>query len=190
MSSTNRGAVRSESDYYRTPAWCVEAIAPHIAGEYRAVIDPGCGDGAITRGLIAAGWRGPFYGAESNPSRAKTALTSGIYDDVQFGDFLRCGLLQDMLSGTPREAIISVGNPPYSLAMEFVQQSMGLAGTVCMLLRLPWMAGQKRAPFHREHPSDVYVLPKRPSFTGKGTDSCDYAWFVWGPGPRGRWWVL
>jgi len=25
----------------------------------------------------------------------------------------------------------------------------------------------------------MFVLSKRPSFTGKGTDATDYAWFVW-----------
>lgn len=31
----------------------------------------------------------------------------------------------------------------------------------------------------QRHTPDVYVLPQRPSFTGKGTDSTSYAWFVW-----------
>ena len=40
----------------------------------------------------------------------------------------------------------------------------------------------------RAQEPDVYVLPNRPSFTGHGTDSCEYAWFVFGasrPKPRG-----
>ena len=31
----------------------------------------------------------------------------------------------------------------------------------------------------RAKPPDVFVLPDRPSFTGEGSDSADYAWFVW-----------
>lgn len=31
----------------------------------------------------------------------------------------------------------------------------------------------------RSHTPDIYVLPNRPSFSGKGTDSIEYAWFVW-----------
>jgi hypothetical protein len=30
------------------------------------------------------------------------------------------------------------------------------------------------------------VLPKRPSFTGGGTDATEYAWMVWGPTRTGR----
>lgn len=48
----------------------------------------------------------------------------------------------------------------------------------------------RRADFHRRHPSDVFVLPRRPSFTGGGTDATEYAWFVWGPGRGNRWYVL
>ena len=28
-------------------------------------------------------------------------------------------------------------------------------------------------------PTALHVLSKRPSFTGKGTDATDYAWYVW-----------
>ena len=45
----------------------------------------------------------------------------------------------------------------------------------------------ERAPFHAEHPAYIYPLAKRPSFTGEGTDSAAYAWWVWGPGRGGRW---
>jgi hypothetical protein len=32
---------------------------------------------------------------------------------------------------------------------------------------------------------DVLVLEKRPSFTGGGTDGCEYAWFIWRKGRLG-----
>jgi hypothetical protein len=38
-------------------------------------------------------------------------------------------------------------------------------GTVALLLRLNWLGSQERAMFHREHPSDILLLPKRPEFT-------------------------
>lgn len=34
----------------------------------------------------------------------------------------------------------------------------------------------------RANPPSLFVTPKRPSFTNGGTDSADYAWFVWGLG--------
>ena len=54
---------------------------------------------------------------------------------------------------------------------------------VVLLLRLNFLGTRGRAAFMRRHPPAVYVLPDRPSFTGKGTDSIEYAWFVW---PRER----
>jgi hypothetical protein len=61
-----------------------------------------------------------------------------------------------------------MSNPPYGLAMEFILESLRLTekrgGEVAMLLRLGWLASETRADFHRKHPSDVYILPKRPSY--------------------------
>ena len=49
-----------------------------------------------------------------------------------------------------------------------------------MLLRLSFLESKGRVKFHQDFPADVYVLAKRPSFTGDGkADSCAYAWFVW-----------
>jgi hypothetical protein len=63
--------------------------------------------------------------------------------------------------------------------MAFVEHCLELSSNVAMLLRLNFLASKKRNPFMREHCPNVYVLSDRPSFTGKGTDSIEYAWFVW-----------
>jgi hypothetical protein len=55
-----------------------------------------------------------------------------------------------------------------------------------MLLRLNFLGSSVRAQFMRSHTPDVYVLPNRPSFTGNGTDSIEYTWFVWRHGNAGR----
>lgn len=88
-------------------------------------------------------------------------------------------------------------NPPYTHALEFVKVGLSLTrsssveGVVAALLRINWMAGQGRRDFHQAWPCDVWVLPKRPSFTGDGkTDATEYAWFVWGAEYGGRWKVL
>lgn len=56
---------------------------------------------------------------------------------------------------------------------------MGISRVTAFLLRLNWLASQKRAFWLRKNTPSVYVLPKRPSFTGKGTDATDYCWAVW-----------
>lgn len=158
---------------------------PHL-DEPSCVLDPGCGDGAIGE-VVKATWPGALaLGTEIDNALAQAARRAFIYDTVYTVDYL-----------APSEGRLSadtliIGNPPYSLAMEFVRRSFELiaetggCGQVCFLLRLPWLAGQKRAQFHREHPADVFVLPKRPSFTGGGTDSCDYSWFRWSLNASGR----
>jgi len=56
-----------------------------------------------------------------------------------------------------------------------------------MLLRLNYLGTTERNDFFRHMMPDISVLPERPSFDGKGTDSIEYAWFVWGPeGTRKR----
>jgi ribosomal protein S27E len=58
-------------------------------------------------------------------------------------------------------------NPPYSLALPFVEKGITLARWAVFLLPLPFLAGISRLPFWARHPADVYVLAKRPSFVVK-----------------------
>jgi SAM-dependent methyltransferase len=167
---------RDETDFFETPAWAVHAILPHLPHlpSGGRVLDPGCGTGAILRALtgkapLQAGVLGPpfeltdLYGVELDPARAEKArrvfFAARLEHHVTVADFL-------LPSGETFDLV--VGNPPYSLALEFVERSLELTrhrrGTVAMLLRLCWLGSQERASFHREHPSDVYVLPRRPSF--------------------------
>lgn len=186
MSATGRSAsagtghVRHPDDFYRTPAWCVRAILPHLDMPADAdVFDPACGDGAILDAIREALPNAATYGIEIDWDRATLARRH----NVRAADALTLG--PDWW-----DVDFIVMNPPFRHAEAFVRKALAHAGTVAALLRLSWMASQKRVAFWREHPADVYVLPKRPSFTGKGTDACDYAWFVWGPGRGGRWRVL
>lgn len=181
MSSTNRGGQRHPDDFYATPAWCTRAILPHVlTSEARRVLDPACGEGAILD-VVAGASRAMVYGLEADPARAATARGRGF--DVECCDALT-------LPGWAADVIVM--NPPFSLALEFVQRALCQRGaTVAALLRLAFLASQRRAAFWRAHPADVYVLPKRPSFTGDGrSDSADYMWAVFGPGRGGRWQVL
>jgi type I restriction-modification system DNA methylase subunit len=169
MSATNRGSVRSPNDYYRTPPYCTRAILPYIVVRYGStVLDPCCGDGAVLDAVKAYHPGITTCGIEIDAERAATAR-----HDVVVGDAL------DMR--WPESSVI-ITNPPYSLAMQFVQRALREVqqwGTVAMLLRLNWLASQKRAAWLRNNTPSVYVLPKRPSFTGGGNDACDYAWFLW-----------
>jgi hypothetical protein len=179
---------RRPADHYPTPGWVTRAILPYLplAG---SVLEPCAGDGAIVRELIAGGVNGDCIDAiELDPVRAK-AIPSAV--DVVVGDALseEGGDLWDAPHG------LVVINPPFSLAQRFVETALAAQrphrGTTAALLRLAFLEGQGRADFHACYPSDVYVLPRRPSFTNNGkSDSSAYAWFVWSPGGGGRWRVL
>lgn len=180
MSATNRGAVRHPDDYYATPEWCTRAILPHLPPA-RSVLEPGCGDGAIARVLVNEGGH-VVHGVEVDGERACHA--EDYCHAVHCGDFLRFD------PPWHKSWDLAVGNPPYKLAQEFTDQALKLCREVCFLLRLNFLGSQKRAPWLREHPADVFVLPKRPSFTGNGTDAIEYAWFIFGPQRERRWDLL
>jgi hypothetical protein len=179
MSATNRGSIRQETDFYATPEWCVQKLMNNLPPLDR-VLDPAAGNGAI---LEAIRTRYPDVNQRGFEIVAEMARKDTEFiatrDALGPGDW-----------NAPAYIIM---NPPFRDAQKFVERSLlevGHNGTVCALLRLNWLAGQSRREFHRQNPADVYVLARRPSFTGGGTDATEYAWFVWGANRGNRWFML
>lgn len=162
MSSTARGANRENLDSY--PAWAVDllldALAPHFAWTRAQVLEPAAGDGAIVRRLLVRGVPTTHIAAtEIDPARAE--MVRAIIPDVRCADYLFAPVT-DVGSFD-----LIVTNPPFALAADFARVALGMAGdrgTVALLLRLNWLGSQERAAFHRAHPSDILLLPKRPEF--------------------------
>lgn len=176
-----KSVLRPMLDFYETPAWAVRAILPHLPAVHEGtqILDPGCGTGAILRELVKAWPHAEIVGLEKEEGRYKECEVQAL--PVVQGDFLICDDKFDMI----------ISNPPYVCALEFVQHAISRAPVVCMLLRLPWLASQRRAAWHKENPAALYVLPRRPSFTNDGkTDATDYAWFLWGHAQPGTWTIL
>ena len=174
MSSTARGASRENLDFYPTPGWCVDLLldALNVCPEWRC-LEPAAGDGAIVKRLLARGVPASGIGAvEIDPTRAEK-----VHEIVtcECSDFLK----DPPIVGC-HELIVT--NPPFALAADFAKTALFLAGdrgTVALLLRLNWLGSQERAAFHRAHPSDILLLPKRPEFTASMSCSakkkgCDY----------------
>lgn len=179
MSATNRGGEREENDFYPTPGYAVRDFLkvwqPPFTGGW---LEPCFGDGAIIRAVTE------FYG-EGRPMPQWTAVELRPECNDLFGLLLpktidwHCP--QDFLTWQPdRRFSVCITNPPYSLAIEFIEKAMQISNRVAMLLRLNFLGSQKRRDWHKAHPADVYVLSERPKFKWKGSDSCEFAWFVWG----------
>lgn len=189
MSSTNRGAERAPFDFYPTPAWATKALlaaCPDLPGGLWC--EPAIGDGAIVRAVEEARpGRQTWIAADIRPEAV--ASLAGI-EEARRGAVL----IVDFTLGVQTLAgcAVYITNPPFILAEAFARECLKLAApqgaTVALLLRLAFLETATRAPFHVEHPADIYPFATRPSFVVDGkTDSTAYAWWVWGPGRGGRW---
>lgn len=177
MSATGRGGVRHEQDFYATPPWCVERICSRLRDGLlgRVILDPCCGDGAIlneVERLLSC----TTVGVELDAGRARLAQTLTRY--VLVADAL--------VSAWPAHDVV-ITNPPYSLLHPFLASCHERSARTIMLLRLNILGGIKRqALLDKLGAVDVYVLPRRPSFTRTGTDATEYAWFDWGRHAQNR----
>lgn len=178
MSATNRALhKRNEYDAYNTPVWCAEAIVRQIAwGNIPRIWEPAVGEGAILN-VVKEMVECQYHGSDIRPN------TGWIQEDfLEVNPVLRLRTFDFIIT-----------NPPFSLAQGFVEKSLSLANCTIMLLRLNFLASKSRKEFWEKHPpTAIHVLTKRPSFTGKGTDATDYAWFVWdttGRQKKGIYWL-
>lgn len=178
MSATKRGAERRPHDFYPTPIPSIEAfleVFPLTGGI--EVLEPGAGSGNIIMTLQKYG-KFSIDAVEIRPEETENLKQLGV--NVIIGDFLSMEF--------EKRYDLVIGNPPFNLAMEFVEKSLGLlkpGGMLIFLLRTAFMESTRRFPFWQkpEHQiAGLYTLHIRPSFTGHGTDATSYSWFIWEPG--------
>lgn len=183
--SSRRTSVRARydltKDFYETPTWATDAILRRLDLTDRDVLDPCAGRGAILHRVSAV--TALPRGFELDEGRWQASVANALV--VEHRD-----ALSDEHWGDPEVVLM---NPPYALAEEFVRRALeevAIDGHVVALLRLAFLEGLARSSLHRDHASDVYVLPRRPSFVGGRTDASAYAWFHWHPAARRRWQIL
>lgn len=159
MSSTNRSAERKPHDAYATPLWAIDVILDEVKLDTITTgLEPACGDQRIIQAI-----------------EQRNSAIKFDWADIQQG----IDYFSSNYKLLPYDLIIS--NPPYNLAQAFVDQALTHGKNVVMLLRLGFLASQKRREWWQDRiPHRLFVLSKRPSFTNQGTDSADYAWFCWG----------
>lgn len=169
MSAAGRGAERKANDLYETPSWLTEAILPHL-GDPKTIYEPACGKHAILNVLEAKFKTATFFHNDLHPQIEDWCLPQ---------DFLKCQVKGQL--------DLLITNPPYGLAFEFAKKAMEIRAVtgcvVVLLLRLNFLGSQGRAAWLRDHTPSIYVSPRRPSFTGGGTDATEYAWFMWDEKP-------
>jgi len=178
MSATGRGAVRDPDDAYLTPPWCVHRLLEALELPGGLWLEPSAGEGNIMRAVAEVRddvvWHAVEY---RNKCIHRLDAVPSCHTAVE-GNFLA------IVPGPPNPRYAAcVGNPPYVRALQHVQHAMRFAPLVVMLLRLNWLASDKRAKWMRANTPSLFVLPDRPSFTGEGGDATDYAWMVWGLPP-------
>tara|TARA_R100001480_G_C4709790_1_gene178599 strand:+ start:374 stop:946 length:573 start_codon:yes stop_codon:yes gene_type:complete len=151
MSRQKKGIRLNETDFYPTPSWCYENLEIDWS-KFSTAHEPCAGDGRILDFL---------------KSKDIDCSYSEITENKDFFDWN--GKVDLILT-----------NPPFSLSREFVDHSLENANTVIMLMRINFLGSKKRYSWWKQNPpTSLFVLSSRPSFTGKGTDATEYAWYVW-----------
>ena len=175
---------RAPFEFYPTPPEVVRALLSVEAFD-GPIWEPACGDGAISKQLLASGYR-----------VVSTDITSHGYGTPGV-DFLR--------ELRPRAKHI-VTNPPYGrgLADQFVGQALRLTretgGTVAMLLNLASLCHPRRhAKFVATPPASIYALDECTCYPNgvapriaRRMPYHRYCWVVWQAGHIGRpafWWL-
>jgi hypothetical protein len=203
MSSTRdptgaHGHRAATADFYETPAWCVHRLMEtNVLPRSGRWLEPSAGNGAIIRAVrdyreidpdrvvytawnpFAPEWTAIELRAECRPDLAAAvgpAFTSGGF--IAIGDYFKGAEAVAAVASHPFD--VAIGNPPFSLARDFIERTVRLAKVTAFLLRLNYFGSEKRHELFRNWMPDLYVLPNRPSFREDGnTDSIEYAWFVW-----------
>lgn len=184
MSSTARGTIRNDNDYYVTPHWLIREFLARFIPEYNInpkacnVLDPsagGCAKYAMSYPTILE-----EFGFNSISTSDIRDDSLAMYTGV---DYLNAQFLGNDLIIT---------NPPFDCSTEFVEQALKQVnqnGTVVMLQRLNWLGSIKRKQFWDNAPlKQIYVHHKRASFYPElpnKKDSIEYAHFVFQKGYQG-----
>ena len=164
---------RDKDDFYPTPPEATQALLSVEVFE-GDILEPACGDGAMSVVLEGAGY----------PVRSSDLVNRGYGESGL--DFV--GL------GYPYRAANVVTNPPFKLALPFVNRALEVADRkVAMLLKVAFLEGVERGEMFRRTPlARVWVFSKRVTFRNtkrgevSGSGMMAFAWFVWEHGYQGR----
>lgn len=173
MSATNRGIKRREYDFYATPIEVVNNFLLNYKLPAGDILEPSAGNGNIIKAIKEYGYKNNITAIEIREEELNNLDL--IADEVIIDNFLELDI--------NRTYDIIIGNPPYKYAKEFIEKCLSISNNntiIIMLLRTAFLESKSRYKFWQDNPlSELHVLSKRPSFTGKGTDATSYSWFIW-----------
>lgn len=163
---------RASLDFYPTPPISTKALLSVEQFE-GAIWEPACGDGAISKVLIDAGYE----------------VFSSDVVDRGYGTTNRDFLLDYK---TTSDNIVT--NPPFILAEEFARHAISRARRkVAFLCRLAWLESKKRKRLFQEtplarvwvHSERVPMLRNGDQMMAGGGGMIAFAWFVWDHAHKG-----
>ncbi len=161
MSSSTGKVITNE--VYPTPKGCILSLMSVVQFRPKDIfLEPCTGDDAIRDQVPLPEWQ-------------------KLWAEIRRG--------RDYLATDFPQVDVIITNPPFSLSTDFLRKSMSeLApdGTLIYLQRVNWLGSKLRVPFWGEvgFPDKFPIIIPRPRFTGGGSDSCEYAWFIWDRGGR------
>lgn len=177
VGSSRANGDREENDFYPTPSFVTEALMAReqFIGN---VLEPACGDGSMSRVI-----------EKYNPVVSYDLIYRGYGSGSR--DFLKSPYLS-------YSNVIT--NPPYKLALEFVNTSKLVADKkIAMFLKTTFLEGERRYSMFqdRDFPlKRVYQFCRRVNLYKNGqsmrrgkkiaSGMIAFAWFVWERGYRGR----
>jgi len=140
---------------------------PGEDSNYITVCDPCAGAGNLLKAVKESYPNTELYGVDIQEQYAKPLQELGA--QVEIKDFRELRSMFDTV----------IANPPFTLAFEVMQWAVKHATQVALLGRVGLVETKERSLWIEEKGWDLYILPNRPSFRGKGTDSTQYAWWVY-----------
>lgn len=171
---------RPENDFYQTPyELAYDMYSNLISWKPKYILDPGYGSGVF-------GYAGRDF-VDGDTSVRIDGIDIKKYPLMMhpFNPYTNEWITDYTHFIPDTEPDVIIGNPPYSLAEEFVRHSIRITnefGVIIFLLKLAFLEGKGRCRglFAEYKPSRVYVLAGRPSFDGTGrTNDYAFAVYVW-----------
>jgi len=173
------GEERQPEDFYASDPAVIPPLLKILGTEWESggklIYENACGQGHLSQIL-------ELYG--------HNVISTDLIDrgyGVGGIDFLQPNAFEDL----PYDAIIT--NPPFKIALQFIEKSLKLAPIVCMLLRLQFIESEKRDKFFTENPPRYIAVFKKRILCSKDarfpegeSSAVCYAWFIWERGYKGN----